>query len=79
MDQERATGGEADDQVLAAPVDALDPLASQLGRDLERILGPCQAHIRDLDVLERPPFERGRDRPPDGLDLGELRHDRVCV
>ena len=74
MDQERAAGGEADDQVLAAPVDVLDPLAGELGSDHERVLGPGQADVVDLDVLQPPPLERRRDRAPDTLDLGELRH-----
>src|SRR6185503_6950232 len=36
VDQERAAGGEADDQVLAAPVDVLDALAGELCGDHER-------------------------------------------
>ena len=74
VDQERAARREADDQVLAAPVDVLDALAGQLRGDGERVLGPRQPDVADLDVLERPPLERRRDRTPDGLDLGELRH-----
>ena len=74
VDQERAARREADDQVLAAPVDVLDALPRQLRGDDERILGPRQPDVADLDVLERASFERRRDRAAHGLDLGKLRH-----
>ena len=74
VDQQRAARRETDDQVLAAAIDVLDTLADQLRRDEERVLGPGQADVADLDVLEPPALERRRDRAPNGLDLGKLRH-----
>src|SRR5215213_9092414 len=67
VDQERASGREADDQVLAAPVDAVDALAGQLGRDLERVVRAREPDVVDLDVLEPATLQRRRDRAPDAL------------
>ena len=70
VDEERAAAREADDQVLPAPVESLDELAHELSGHLERVERPRQPQVQDLDVLERPAFEQGREPQPDRLHLG---------
>ena len=74
VDQERAARLEPDDQVLAAPLDRGDALALELGRDLVRVVRPHEPRVVDLDALEAPPVEHGREPRADGLDLGQLGH-----
>ena len=74
MHQQRAAGLEADDEVLPAAVDGLDPLADQLRGHLERVLRPRQARIEDLDPVEATADEHGLEPPANGLDLGQLGH-----
>ncbi len=69
VDQQRPARREADDQILTAPVDVLDALAGELGGDEERVLGPSQPDVADLDVLEPPALECRRDVPPHRLDF----------
>ena len=74
VDQENATALEPNNQVLAAPLERLDALADELGRDLGRILWPRQPRVFDLDVLEAPSVEHRLEPAPNRLDLGQLGH-----
>ena len=76
VDQQRPARREADDQILPAPVDVLDALAGELRGNEERILGPSQPDVADLDVLEPSALECRRDRAPNGFDLRQLRQRR---
>jgi hypothetical protein len=58
VDEQRAPRLEADDQVLAAALESPDPLALKLDRHRQRILGPRQPRIEDLDALEAPALEQ---------------------
>jgi hypothetical protein len=77
VDQERTTRLEPNNQILAAAIDLGDALALELAGDLERVVRPREARIRDLDVLEAPALQRGREPAADGLDLRQLGHDRT--
>src|SRR5829696_1577003 len=74
VDQERTTGFESDNQILAASLDGRDGLSLQLGRDLAWLDGPCHARIEDLDTVEPPADEDGLEANSNRLDLGQLRH-----
>ena len=74
VDQQRAAGLEARDQVFAATVESRHPLALELDRDRKRILGPRQPRIGDLDALEPASLEVRRELAPNRLDLGQLGH-----
>jgi len=65
---------EPNNQILATTIDRRHLLALEFPCDLERVEGTGQSRIRDLDALEPPPLEDGRDTGSDGLDLGQLRH-----
>src|SRR5881275_2029527 len=79
MDEERAARLEADDQVLAAPVEDGDALALQAARDKRRVERPRQPRIRDLDALEAPALDQRRELPADRFDLRELWHESTLV
>lgn len=70
VDQERTTGLEPDDQILAAAVDEPDAFPLELRGDRRRIEGTRQPWIVDLDVLERAPDERRLERCAHRFDLG---------
>ena len=74
MNQESPSRLEPNNQILAAPVDGDDTLALELSSDDVGIERTCQPRVRDLDPLEPPPLEDGRETAPDALDLGQLRH-----
>src|SRR3954469_17355175 len=74
VDQENASALEPNNQILAAPLDCLDALAGELGRDLGRFLGSRQPRIFDLDVLEAASDEHGLEPAANRLDLGQLVH-----
>jgi hypothetical protein len=74
VNQEYATRFEPKNQILAAPIDGLDDLAFELGRDLPRVVRPRDARVEDLDSLESATGEHRLQTSPDRLDLGELRH-----
>ena len=79
MREQRAAALEADDQVLAAPLDGGDALALELGRDLARVVRRGQPVVADLDLLEPSPLEDGRKPGANRLDLGQLRHAASVV
>ena len=74
VDQQDAVGLEADDQVLAAPLDRGDALSLELGGDLVGVVGPHEPGVADLDALEAPAGEHRLEPPADRLDLGQLGH-----
>ena len=74
MNQESPSRLEANNQILAAPVNRDDPLALELSSDLAGIERTREPRIRDLDALEPPPLEDGDESAPDALDLGQLGH-----
>ena len=74
MNQESPSRLEANNQVLPAAVDADDPLALELSSDLAGIERTREPRVRDLDVLEPPPFEGGDESASDAFDLGQLGH-----
>jgi hypothetical protein len=70
---------EPNNQILAAPIDCSDLLTLELSRDQIGIVRARQPRVRDLDLLERPPFEDRRKPPPDALDLGKLGHGNTLA
>jgi hypothetical protein len=74
VNEERATRFEPKNQIFSAPLDRVDPLAFELGRDGNRLERAHQTRIEDLDVLEAPAFERGREPGPHRFHLGQLGH-----
>jgi hypothetical protein len=79
VNEQRATGLEPNNQILAATIDQRDALAVELVRDLERIERPRQTWIGDPDTLEAPPFEHRRELPANRLHLGQLGHGRTVA
>ena len=59
VDEKRAARVEADDQILAAPIDRVDALADELGGNLERIERSRQPRIVDLDLISVRPSSAG--------------------
>lgn len=74
VNQERATGFESNNQILAATIEGEHALRLQLGRHLGGVDGARQARVEDLDTLETATEERGLEPAADGLDLGQLGH-----
>jgi len=74
VNQENPTAFEPNNQILAASLECLDRLPHELGCDLLRLVGPREARVCDLDVLERLSDEDGLEAGPNRLDLWELRH-----
>src|SRR5688572_18311359 len=74
VDQENATALEPKNQILAATLDALDPLARELRRHLGGIERPGHAWVRDLDAVEHTPDQIRLEASADGLDLWKLGH-----
>jgi hypothetical protein len=77
VDQERPTRLEPNNQILTATIDLGDTLALELAGDLERVVRTREARIGDLDVREAVAFQRRREPAANGLDLGQLGHDRT--
>lgn len=74
VNQKRTTALEAENQILAAPLERAYSLAAKLVGDRvgrERLREP---RVEDLDVLEAPTDEQRLEPVADGLDLGKLRH-----
>src|SRR5262249_48330279 len=65
---------EAEHEVLPAPFDGRDALALEAARDRRRLERHRQAGVVDPNPLDPPPLEHRRERPPNRLDLGQLRH-----
>ena len=74
VNQESATRFEPNNQILAATIDCHDPLAFQLGCDLDAVEWTRQPWVGDLDSLEAAPDEPGLEPATDGFDLWKLRH-----
>jgi hypothetical protein len=74
VNQENTLTLEPNNQILAAPIDGCDTLAHELGRHLDRVLGPRQPRVVDLDVVEAPADEHRLESTADRLDLGQLGH-----
>src|SRR5437588_3382603 len=79
VNQQRATGFEPKNQILAAPLDRLDAFPLELARDGERLERPDEARVQDVDPVEPPTGQDGRERRPDGLHLGQLGHASSLV
>src|SRR5215207_2767478 len=76
VNQENTPALEANKQILAAPLDALHDLVGELGGDLQRVEGPNEPSVQDLDTLEAAARQRRLQAAPDRLDLGQLGHRR---
>src|SRR5439155_23026923 len=70
---------EAQEQVLAAPLDGLDRAALERALHLVRRHRSGPSRIADLDGLDRPPGDRPVELAPDRLDLGQLGHALVVL
>src|SRR4051812_9844295 len=79
VDQQSPSRFEPNNQILAAPVHELDPLALELPCDPQGIERPRQPRIDDLDALEAAPGEHGREPAAHGLHLGQLGHASTVV
>jgi hypothetical protein len=79
VNQERPTGFESDNYILAAAVDGLDPLADELRGDFDRVVRARQAWVEDLDAVEAAADEHGFEPAADGLDLWQLGHGASVV
>ena len=74
VNQETATALEPKNQVLAATIERLDPLADELRLDEPRVLGPGEPRVGDLHRLESPPDDSRLEPEANRLDLGQLGH-----
>jgi hypothetical protein len=74
VNQERTLTFEPNNQILAAPFDGRDTLTDELGRHLDRVFGPRQPRVLDLDVVEPASDEHRLESAPDRLDLWQLGH-----
>jgi hypothetical protein len=70
VNQETPTALEPKNQILAASLQRSHALAHELGRDHDRILGPRQPRVADLDPLQASPDDGRREPQANGLDLG---------
>ena len=80
--RDQHAGGQVPQQVLAAPVDALDPLPDEVSGEIDGNR-PAQPPITDHDILDRTAFRVRRERPPRDFDFGQFRHarprNRPCI
>ena len=74
VNQETATALEPKNQILAATIERLDPLADELRLDEPGILGPRESRVGDLHRLESPPDDHWLEPAANRLDLGQLGH-----
>src|SRR5712691_3523231 len=74
VNQERTTAFEPHNQILAAPIERRYALAFELGRDLQRFVGPHEPVVVDLDALEGASDESRLEPESDAFDLGQLWH-----
>ena len=79
VNQESPSRLEPNDQVLAATIDDRDGLTVELTRDLVRVERTREPRVENANVLESPPLQDRRERPPDRLYLGQLRHARTVA
>ncbi len=69
VNQENSIALEPNNQILASPLERSNGLSGQLGRGLYGVVGPGQARIGDLDVLERAADELRLEADSDRLDF----------
>ncbi len=77
VDHQRVTGVEGHEQVLAAPLRRQHLRARETVDDLLGRRATDAAQPTDLDTRDRSPDDVRRKAAPDGLDLGQLRHQLV--
>jgi hypothetical protein len=75
MNEEVQATLEFDNQILAATAHTRDALSSERGGDRLRGLWSREPGIEDLDCVEAPSREDGRETRPNRLDLRQLGHD----
>src|SRR5438105_13584529 len=74
VNQERATGFESKNQILAASLDSRDVLAFELRCHGRRIKWAGESRITNPDALEPSTREHRGETLPHRLDLGKLGH-----
>ena len=74
VDDEREAALEADEEVLAAPLDGRDALSGQLRLHLGRLERHRQPRVVDADARERAPEQARLEPRAVRLHLGQLRH-----
>ena len=77
VDDERESALEADDEVLAAPLDGRDTLSGQLRLHLGGIQRHRQPVVVDAHARDRAPEQARLEPSPVRLHLGQLRHRAV--
>ena len=76
VNQENPSSFETNNQILPAPLECLDRLPFELGRDLPWLVWARQTRVCDLDSLEGASDEHRLEPGSDRLDLWQLRHAR---
>jgi hypothetical protein len=79
VNQENATGFESNNYILATALNRSDAFTREFGRHLSRLVGTDEPRVEDLDRLELPAGEHGREACANGLDLGQLGHAASVV
>ena len=74
VNEKNETGVESNNQILAASLDRVDPLALELSLDQARVDRACQTLVEDPNGAEGPAGEDRRQLSPHRLDLGQFRH-----
>src|SRR5205807_7187580 len=75
VNDQDAAAVQAQQQLLALAGDAPDLARLQLGDEVLLVLVPADgAHPRHVDGADLPARDLPVEVPPDGLDLGQLRH-----
>jgi hypothetical protein len=69
VDQENAAALEADDEILAAPVDRSDAFPLELGRHRLGLVRADETRVVDGDSIETTADERRLELPANALDL----------
>ena len=74
VNEEVTAARELDDNIFPATAHTHHPIACERSGDGFGSHRRRQTRVEDGDVLEPPPFQRGRKREADRLDLRELGH-----
>jgi hypothetical protein len=74
VNQQNATSLEPKNQILAATLQALDDLALEFRRHLERLEGAHEPSVEDLDTVESTTDHGRLQLSTNGLDFGKLGH-----
>src|SRR5262249_35299900 len=77
VDEQRKPALEADDEVLAAPLDGHHAVSFELLGHLEQVVRPGEPRVEDLNARERSAGEARLELGPDRLDLGQLGHGGI--